>query len=60
MNPKISNFRMARLCELDQRKTIQIESWVPIKYNTFFFLDNLVSILSILDVYFVPKTTWKS
>ena len=52
---------MPRLCELDQRKTIQIESWVPSKYNTFFFfLDNLVSILSILDVYFVPKTTWKS
>ena len=57
MNPKISNFGMARLCELDQRKTIQIESWVPSKYNTFFFLNNLVSILSILDVYFVQKTT---
>ena len=37
MNPKISNFGMPRLCELDQRKTIQIESWVPSKYNTFFF-----------------------
>ena len=55
MNPKISNFGMARLCERDQSKTIQIESWVPSKYNTFFFFfDNLVSIL---DVYFVPKTT---